>query len=380
MSDDYREIDFKIHYDYYGEKRCTMIGVSLRELLSLGYVGLEGLIQSQIRYLGRMPVLRIMYKDDENDFIDMMETNFKKFIRQVRSIQICDRAVVNLKVTEGSSPAGNKVGLSDDRSKSKCVNVEQDPGPQARKGLDFPTLSPDSEQSMFDFFEYKFPLDHSLQYIEEEMNQLEVQVQSAKERVTELTDRYCAVVQGRGKQCSNCHLRLDHNIRQCRIDKCVTSEQCGDLNKHPDQKLIVDSAADTLKKLERELSHKRDEYEMRLKAKNSASQSFSQRVRTHLINSNKNKYLIRTAEGVVPRSAAVNVDLAKLEKHFKGKVPAELEVVSTLFENIIAGYDRANAPQSPMASTSTNPARRLLEDNSLMAVKFPRLSGKTLNL
>lgn len=123
-----------------------MIGVSLRELLSLGYVGLEGLIQSQIRYLGRMPVLRIMYKDDENDFIDMMETNFKKFIRQVRSIQICDRAVVNLKVTEGSSPAGNKVGLSDDRSKSKCVNVEQDPGPQARKGLDFPTLSPDSEQ------------------------------------------------------------------------------------------------------------------------------------------------------------------------------------------------------------------------------------------
>lgn len=84
MSDDYREIDFKIHYDYYGEKRCTMIGVSLRELLSLGYVGLEGLIQSQIRYLGRMPVLRIMYKDDENDFIDMMETNFKKFIRQVR--------------------------------------------------------------------------------------------------------------------------------------------------------------------------------------------------------------------------------------------------------------------------------------------------------
>uniref|UniRef100_A0A8W8JDP0 MULE transposase domain-containing protein n=1 Tax=Magallana gigas TaxID=29159 RepID=A0A8W8JDP0_MAGGI len=227
-----------------------------------------------------------MYKDDENDFIDMMETNFKKFIRQVRSIQICDRAVVNLKVTEGSSPAGNKVGISDDRSKSKCVNVEQDPGPQARKGLDFPTLSQDSEASMFDFFEYKSPLDYSLQYIEEEMNQLGVQVQSAKERLTELTDR----------------------------------------------------------------------------------------VRTHLINGNKNKYLIPTAEWVIPKSAAVNVDLAKLEKHFKGKVPAELEIVSTLFENIIAGYDKANAPQSPIASTSTNPAGRLLEYNSLMAVKFPRLS------
>lgn len=25
VSDDYREIDFKIHYDYYGEKRCNMI-------------------------------------------------------------------------------------------------------------------------------------------------------------------------------------------------------------------------------------------------------------------------------------------------------------------------------------------------------------------
>uniref|UniRef100_A0A8W8LYD5 Uncharacterized protein n=1 Tax=Magallana gigas TaxID=29159 RepID=A0A8W8LYD5_MAGGI len=43
-------------------------------------------------------------------------------------------------------------------------------------------------------------------------------------------------------------------------------------------------------------------------------------------------------------------------------------------------YDRANAltpaPKSSMASkpTSTNPARRLLEHNSLVAVKFPRLS------
>lgn len=57
-----------------------MIGVLLCEFLFFEYVGLEGFIQLQIRYLGWMLVLCIMYKDDENDFIDMMEINFKKFI------------------------------------------------------------------------------------------------------------------------------------------------------------------------------------------------------------------------------------------------------------------------------------------------------------
>lgn len=42
--DDYWEIDFKIYYDYYGEKRCIMIGVLLCEFLFFGYVGLEGFI------------------------------------------------------------------------------------------------------------------------------------------------------------------------------------------------------------------------------------------------------------------------------------------------------------------------------------------------
>ena len=249
ISDDYCAIDFKVHYDYYGSERCTPMSVSLRELLSLGFIGLEGLIQTQIKYLGRMPAVRIMYRDDENDFVDLLDTNFNRFIRQVRTFQArCDFPVVNLKVVEGSSPAGIKSAKLD--GGSSCTRLEQNCEPVARRELDFQT---DHEPNFLDYYEYKSPLDHSLQCIEEEISNLETQTQSAKDRLTELTDKYCSVVQGRGKQCSNCHLRLDHNIRQCRIDKCVTPEQCGDLSKHPDEKMLVDSASDCLKKVEREL-------------------------------------------------------------------------------------------------------------------------------
>jgi hypothetical protein len=130
ISDDYCEIDFKVHYDYYGSERCTLMSVSLRELLSLGFIGLEGLIQTQIKYLGRMPAVRIMYKDDENDYIDLLDTNFNRFIRQVRTFQArCDFPVVNLKVVEGSSPAGIKSAKLD--GGSSCTRLEQNCEPVA---------------------------------------------------------------------------------------------------------------------------------------------------------------------------------------------------------------------------------------------------------
>ncbi|XP_062621333.1 uncharacterized protein LOC134282922 [Saccostrea cucullata] len=142
--------------------------------------------------------------------------------------------------------------------------------------------------------------------------------------------------------------------------------------------MLVDSASDCLKKVERELLNKRTEYETRLKAKNSSAMSFAQKVRTHLINSNKKKYLIKTTEGYVPKSATVNIDLAKLEKHFKGKVPDDLDRVSELFEGIINKFDNSKRP--PCTPTQGNPAKRLLEENTIFPVKFPNINTGSLHV
>lgn len=65
------EIDLKIHYLYYNENRVSPISIEFTELMSLGYIGLEAVIQSQIKYISRMPTLRMSYKDKEGDYVDL---------------------------------------------------------------------------------------------------------------------------------------------------------------------------------------------------------------------------------------------------------------------------------------------------------------------
>lgn len=79
------EIDLKIHYLYYNENRVSPISIEFTELMSLGYIGLEAVIQYQIKYISRMPTLRMSYKDKEGDYVDLFQANFSKFLRTVRT-------------------------------------------------------------------------------------------------------------------------------------------------------------------------------------------------------------------------------------------------------------------------------------------------------
>lgn len=98
------EIDLKIHYLYYNENRVSPISIEFTELMSLGYIGLEAVIQYQIKYISRMPTLRMSYKDKEGDYVDLSQANFSKFLRTVRTSSSDEVPVVNIKVSEGTSP------------------------------------------------------------------------------------------------------------------------------------------------------------------------------------------------------------------------------------------------------------------------------------
>uniref|UniRef100_K1QS30 Pancreatic secretory granule membrane major glycoprotein GP2 n=1 Tax=Magallana gigas TaxID=29159 RepID=K1QS30_MAGGI len=103
---------------------------------------------------------------------------------------------------------------------------------------------------------------------------------------------------------------------------------------------------------------------MKQKAVDSVKNSFSQKIRGHLMNSDKEKYLLKTANGnYVPRSGLVNIDTAKIEKYFQGKVPENIELVAKTFPMIIRNFDSGR----PIAGLG-NPARPILEANS---VRFP---------
>ena len=75
------EVDIKVHYTYYNENRVTPISIEFNELTSQGYIGLEAVIQSQIKYIGWMSVVRIAYKDQEGNYVDLTYNNYNRFLR-----------------------------------------------------------------------------------------------------------------------------------------------------------------------------------------------------------------------------------------------------------------------------------------------------------
>ncbi|XP_062577707.1 uncharacterized protein LOC134239557 [Saccostrea cucullata] len=364
------EIDLKIHYMYYNESRVSPISIEFTELMSLGYIGLEAVIQSQIKYISRMPMLRMSYKDKEGDYVDLSPANFSKFLRTVRTSGSDEIPVVNIKLYEGTSP-GHFQSLNNPRSGETA----------ARKELNFqtPTFTKSTynpSDEFLDFYTYRSPIEQSIKDLNNDIEELETEVESAKDYALSMQEKYCTAPQNignfTGKQCGNCHLRLDHNARQCTIEKCVTSQQCGDVSKHPEEKSIVESSNEHLKRLEKNLRDKKLEQETKVKAIDSVKNSFSQKIRGYLINSDKGKYLLKTANGqYVPRSGIVNIDTAKLEKHFHGKVPDNLEQISHTFPTIIKNFD-GGRPR-PRNINIGNPARPILEANS---VRFPAALGR----
>ena len=61
-------------------------------------------LRTEVPRLGKFQVTRVCFLDMENEYIDITERNFHRFVR------------INIKVIEGTSPAPFKVGSSDDRS------------------------------------------------------------------------------------------------------------------------------------------------------------------------------------------------------------------------------------------------------------------------
>lgn len=341
-----REVYLKIHHECNGVKRVSPVSVEFSELTS--FIGLKSAIYAEIKAIGLMSSPILAYRDEEGDYVDLTGNHYNRFLKFVSSTD----ANINIKVIDGcSEPVMQKTPQSMPETQ---IYVQE--------------KAPD----IFQNYTYQTPIEHSMNNLKQEILELEVQSESALEHLQNFKDKFCGnITPGFGKQCSNCHLKLDHNSRQCRLEKCVSSQQCGDINKHQEEKILVESANDVLRKIQKELKTKTVEYETKFKASESVKNSFSEKIRCHLINSNKQKYLVQVSDGnFLPRSGIVNCDIAKLEKYYQGKCPENLDIASNFFENIISNVDREHAQFS--RNTGSNSAKRILEENTIFPVKFPR--------
>jgi hypothetical protein len=346
FQDSAREVYLKIHFNNHGVKRVSPLSIEFSELTS--FIGLKSAIIAEVKGISAMSAPVFAYQDEEGDYVDLIEKHYHRFLKFV---SLTD-SNINIKVFEEAPEP------------PMCDPPQRNYENQLT-----------AQQETFDLFEtftYQTPIEHSLSNSKQDILELEVQCESASEHLQSLKNKFCAsVVSGFGKQCSNCHLKLDHNARHCRLEKCVSSQQCGDINKHQDEKSMVESAHDFFKKIQKELKSKTVEYETKLKAVESVKNSFPEKIRCHLINSNKSKYLVEVSDGsFLPRSGIVNCDIANLEKYYNGKCPDNLDRASALFGTILSNFDKmaTTVPQR----NNANAVKRSLEESTIYPVKFPK--------
>ena len=150
--------------------------------------------------------------------------------------------------------------------------------------------------------------------------------------------------------------------------KITRAEFCGDLNKHKDEKEIVSRAVNELNTAKKSLEKLQNGLSMKITLQNQTTNSFSSVMRSRLINECKPRYL--TAQGFV-NWRQVNMDLKKLESHFKGKIPsADVSLLEALTE-----YDKKISLGQSKAQYKGNPVRTLWE---LKGIKWPSESPEPL--
>ena len=104
-------VDIKVHTDLNGDIRCSLIEASMGNLYSMTYSDFCNFLLEEIPRLTKFQVLRVSFLDLENEYIELTERNFHKFVRlATKSCGSTDTLRINIKVSEGSSPAPVKVG------------------------------------------------------------------------------------------------------------------------------------------------------------------------------------------------------------------------------------------------------------------------------
>lgn len=97
--------------------------------------------------------------------------------------------------------------------------------------------------------------------------------------------------------------------------------------------------------------------------------SFKYQIQSDLINSNLDKCTFMTTSGRALRQTAINNGIFILQKHYKNKVPNNLNSERKKFQNIVDNFNKQFSPCNESNKNKTiDPTRKLLEAKG---VEFP---------
>ena len=188
-----------------------------------------------------------------------------------------------------------------------------------------------------DNYTYSSPMQKHLNRIIDSMENKEKEIIKLKNKIDDLLARSLSRSPDARVTCSLCH-QSGHKKTSCNLSPCVTSLSCGKMRLHKNELKNLETQKATLKKLFKEKSDMEGEAEKVRESIDIRNRSFPEALRSCLINSNKQEYLVEYNGQVVPLTSKINLHLAILQKHYNNKVPENLEEESTLFSEIITAH------------------------------------------
>ena len=327
-----------------------------------GYSGVVEQIISNINTLFGV-VFQIQYLNDENTWITLSENDedIKDLFRCLKIVPFADFRRIKVKIVEGCSPAPTPTSDST-KSWQRTTGVSPPPAKHP-KHLSFEHVEDDSYAGITD---YKSPIELDIDRKKSQISCTEEQLEYYDTEYDKLVSRYTISRSTKQeKQCGKCHLFQGHRKNNYSNDCCVSAIMCGDVSKHLEKNTELRDLVEKKQKLSTELRKERSEFELKMKCSDKINSSFGKRMESHLISSNRNRYLVQTAFGIKPRQALLNEHVSILERHYKGIFPSDIEFEKSRFASIIErGY-------APLPRRPENSVHDLLTTNPGYGVNFP---------
>ena len=206
-------------------------------------------MKHEIRYISDLGKIRITYRDEDGVDIDLTEERFQWQMRD--AMKFSEKLSMN--VIEGVSPASPVQSVIPKRFKRDTCETFTQP-----KRLNFLPTAPVTTTPLDDFLTSK---DTEISALKQELN-------THKNQYDNLVGKY-----GRKPfidYSNRCHYRPQNKNDRCRNrancpneEKCNSAEICGDLDKHDDEKQIVNKLKTKIEKLEKKIKFASQEYDLR---------------------------------------------------------------------------------------------------------------------
>ena len=177
-------------------------------------------------------------------------------------------------------------------------------------------------------------MEKHLNCVREDIEKKELEIESLKKKLEERAKLLDNDDFDTRPSCGKCH-QAGHRKNKCAGTKCPASVSCGKLQLHKDEVKSQDLLKASMKKLLKDCSILESEATKIEENIASNTCTFPNAIKSHLINSNKQKYLTRYGAEIVPLSRIINLDTSILQKYYQNKIPDDLECKALNFQHII---------------------------------------------